>query len=135
MLLKALNKDINDLSEEGKRYIKRIQRKYSTGTLTQNEAFNNVIRQVVLYQEATGQGYFTSIERAQEILKETEEGNLASIQNDKEVLEQYQNIREIENTAAKELGYKDAKEYRDSRIDLAAKSMTINYFVTLLIMR
>lgn len=124
-LLQTLNMKEEDLSKEQKRYIEARERS-AILPLTENEAFNILLREEVLYQVALKQGYEVSQQRALQVLEESDEQSKRNAANDESTFKSYNEALKIQDEVVREYGFETWSSYQENRADKLAQAMTIN---------
>lgn len=110
-------------TEEEKRYYERMKRQYiNQNSFSENDAFNRIIREVALSQEAQRQGYEVTIEEARESRKQMDDTTRKILEQESR-LEELQKREEIEEEAAKMLGFKNREEWFEASLKGMAKIM------------
>jgi len=115
----------DELTPEQIRYIESRERSLAR-PLNKNEAFNILLRQEVLYQEAVKQGYEVSVDEAREILEESKRISDEALNGDKEALRKYKEIVKLSTLIYKQYGFESEEDYLNKRIDKIAKSIAIS---------
>ncbi len=100
--------DLSDMTKDEERFYNRTKRelKRNNSKLTKNEAFNLLVREEVLYQEARRQGLAISLKEARDKYQQLEERQLVGWEN----MDLRKEIEAIEDESAKELGYNSREE-------------------------
>ncbi len=110
-------------TEAQKRYYQRMEREYqSRYSKNENDIFNRVIREVVVSQEAKKQGYEVSIEEARESRKQMDEINRKALEQEG-MTEDLKRLEELEEEAARRLGYEDREEWFEASLVGVANNM------------
>lgn len=120
-ILQALGITASELSEDQKRYIASLERDYPDKPISPNYIFNQQVRQEVLYQEAVKQGYTSSTEEAQRILKQANDASAQAGSSDPA----FQKIREESQAVYKEYGFASEDDYLKWNLPAAARSIAI----------
>jgi len=126
ILLQAMNIKEEDSIKEQKRYIESLERS-TFSPLTENEAFNSLLRQEVLYLVACKQGYEVSQERALKVLKEGDEQTELAVVNDEKALERYHDALIIEDEVIRKFGFESWDAYQKNRSYKLSQAMSINF--------
>ena len=113
-----------ELNTEQIRYLESRER--STKLLDNNEAFNILLREEVFYQEALKQGHEVSIDKAKQILEESNKISSETIKGDEEALKKQKEITEYTNEIYKQYGFKSEEDYLKRRIERTAQAATIS---------
>lgn len=117
-IIEALYASEKDLTTDQIRYIKSVERK-TTKELSRNEAFNILLREEILYQEALKKGYEVSTDQARQILEESRKSTEELLKNDSEVVDYI-------NKIYKQFGFQSEEDYFNQRIEKTAQALTIN---------
>lgn len=107
-----------------KHYYKRMKRKVKQ-SYSENVSFNKIIRRIVLYQEAKKQGYEVSIEEARKFKQELDK-NTEKVMQQKENIEEFEKIKQMEAEAIKLSGFSSREEWFDASLSSTAKSLAIS---------
>lgn len=127
--LNAVEEDFSeeDLTEDMERYIKGLERS-SWGEITKNEAFNIVIRNRVLYQEAEKQGYERiSKDDVLETFEKDDKVNDEFLAG--ENIESYNKMMDYQDEVVREYGFESFDDYRNSRIDKIIESTMVSSMI------
>lgn len=108
IMLMALGIEEGDLSADQKRYLDYLQAR--TKLLSENEAFNKVIREEVLYQQAVKQGFLVTEDRAKKVLEESDDVTREQM-SQTEDKEKYEKYIQHENEIFKEYGFESREGY------------------------
>jgi hypothetical protein len=108
-----------------KRFVDRRNKASALIPLDEQAAFNNTIRDVVLQQEATRQGFEVSVEEVKALFEELIYFTQTEYETN-DASEVHRQLRSIEDEVAKAFNYESMQVYREKRMDLLARSMTIN---------
>lgn len=114
-----------ELTPEQERFFKDLDRT-TTKMLTENEAFNILLRDEVLYQEAVKLGHDVTEERVKEVLEESQEVNREIFESDEESKEFYNKYMEVSTEIYKKYGFESEEDYLNQRIDKLVYSMATN---------
>jgi hypothetical protein len=125
-LLEALNIEEKDLSKAQKRFIEASERSQIL-PLIENEAFNILLRDEVLYQAAIKQGYEVSQQKVLQVLEESVEQSKTVVANDENALKSYNEALAIQDEVVKEYGFESWNAYQENRVEKLAQAMTINH--------
>lgn len=125
VLIQLLNIPEKELNPEQIRYLKSIERA-TTKLLSNNEAFNILLRKEVIYQEALKHGHEISIDKAKQILEESNIMTNEAVKGDEAALKKQNVIMEHLKQIYKQYGYNSEKDYLNQRIKKTAETMTIN---------
>lgn len=123
-LIKATNINEEDLTRDQIRYIESRERT-TTSLLSNNEAFNILLREEVLYQEAIKEGYEVSVDKAKQILIENKQVTTEVLKNDKEAQQKQNKILESSKKIYNQFGFESEEDYLNQRIDKTAQALTI----------
>ena len=113
--------DLSDMTKDEERYYNRTKRelKRNNSNLTKNEAFNLLVREEVLYQEARRQGLAISLKEARDKYQQLEERQLVGWEN----MDLRKEIEAIEDESAKRLGYNSREErMQDDLLDFQKRA-------------
>ncbi len=124
-LIQSLNITEEELSPEQVRYLESVERS-TTKLINYNEAFNILLREAVLYQEAVKNRYEASIDDAKLILDESNKVSNDALLGDEEALRKQNEIMKSANEIYKKYGFESEEDYLNQRIDKTAQAMTIN---------
>jgi hypothetical protein len=123
-LIQSLNIPEDELNPEQIRYLESRER--STTKLLSNEAFNILLREEVFYQEAVKQGHEVSVDKAKQILEESNKVSNEALSGDEEALRKQNEIIKYSNEIYKQYGFKSEEDYLNQRIDKTAQAMAIS---------
>jgi len=98
-----------DFDAEQKRYIAYVEMKQRV--LTPNEAFNVIMREEALYQEAVKRGYLMTEDEAREILQQSDVVTAQQMEEDPESEEKYAELLRYENELLGEIGFESRETY------------------------
>lgn len=124
-LIQALNITEDELNPEQIRYLESRERS-ATKLLSNNEAFNILLKKEVLYQEAVKQGHMVSVDQARQILEESNKVSHEALNGDEEALARQNEIIKYSNEIYKQYGFKSEEDYLNQRIDKTAQAATIS---------
>lgn len=105
-----------ELTPEQTRFFEDLDRS-TTKMLTENEAFNILLRDKVLYQEAVKLGYGVTEKRVKEVLEESKQLNMEALELDEEAKETYNKYLEVSTEIYKKYGFASEEDYLNQRID------------------
>ncbi len=110
-------------TEAQKRYFERMKREYNNRYIkSENDVFNRIIRQVILSQEAKKQGYEVTIEEARELRNQMDDITRKMLKQEGKT-EDLKKLKELEEEAAKLLGFKNREEWFEASLIGTANSM------------
>lgn len=121
----SLNISEDELNPEQIRYIDSRERSL-TKSLNNNEAFNILIREEVLYQEAVRQGHEVSVDEAKRILEEINKASNESLNGDEESLRKHNEIVKHITEIYNQYGFESEEDYLNQRIDKTAQAIAIS---------
>jgi len=124
-LIKGLNVNGDDLTPDQLRYLESTER-LTTKLLSNNEAFNILLREAVLYQQALKEGYSVSTDDAKQILAESKQATDEKLKNDKDAQEKYNETLETNKKIYNQFGFQSEEDYLNQRIDKTAQALTIS---------
>lgn len=124
-LTQALNINDGELTLEQIRYLESTERS-TTKLININEAFNILLREEVLYQEAKKQGHDVSKEKAKQVFQESNQATEETLKDDKEAWEKWNKLMEYANKIYKEHGFESEEDYLNQRIVKSAQAMPIS---------
>jgi hypothetical protein len=104
-LIQSLNIPEDELNPEQIRYLESRERS-TTKLLSNNEAFNILLREEVFYQEAVKQGHEVSVDKAKQILEESNKVSNEALSGDEEALRKQNEIIKYSNEIYKQYGFK-----------------------------
>lgn len=125
VLIQALNITEEELNPEQIRYLESRERS-TTKLLNNNEAFNILLREEVLYQEAVKHGHEASVDNAKRILEESNKVSNEALSGDEEALKKQNEIIKYTNEIYKQYGFESEEDYLNQCIDKTAQAMTIS---------
>lgn len=123
-ILQMLNIKEEGLNKEQNRYIQARER--AIMPLTENESFNNLLREKVLYQVANKQGYEVSQESALQSLEEGDEQTKEIALKYEKTLQSYNQALRDQDEVVRKYGFESWNAYQKHRSDKLAQAMTIN---------
>ncbi len=110
-------------TEEQKRYYERRKRQYiNQNSFRENDAFNRIIRELVLSQEAKKQGYEVTIEEARESRNQLDDSTRKMLEEEGSI-EELKKLEELEEEAARMSGFKNREEWFEASLIGTAKNM------------
>lgn len=124
-VIQSLNIPDDELNPGQIRYIESRER-LLTKSLSNNEAFNVLLREEVFYQEAVRQGHEASIDEAKRILEESNKASNEALNGDEEALRKHNEIVKHITEIYKQYGFESEEDYLNQRIDETAQSISIN---------
>lgn len=109
-------------TEDQKRYYERMKRVYTNQyDKSENDVFNEIIREEILTQEASKQGYQVTIGEARESRKQMDDITRKLLEEGK--TEELNKLMQIEEEAANLLGFKNRDEWFEASLIDTTKSM------------
>lgn len=123
-IIQSLNVSEDELNPRQIRYIESIERS-TTKLLNNNEAFNILLREEVFYQEAVRQGHEVSVDKAKQILEESNKVSNETLSGDEEALRKQNEIIKYITEIYKQYGFESEEDYLNQRIDKTAQAITI----------
>ncbi|CEP66837.1 Transcription factor AP-2, C-terminal [Moorella glycerini] len=126
--LKNSGRDWSKMSPEEKRYYLRAKRQ-SEMTGDKNEAFNRLVREEVLYQEAVKEGYKVSIDEARQRYQEIEtlsQESLKEALKDAKAKEEIERLQEVEKKFMELMGFTSPEVLTEYRVQSLMRTMPIN---------
>lgn len=125
VLIQSLGISEEELNPEQNRYLESMAR-LRTKVLSDNEAFNILLREEVFYQEAVKQGHEVSISKAKEIIAESNEITKQALRGNEEVLKKHNQLLHYIDEVYNHYGFKSEEDYLNQRPDKTAQAMTIS---------
>lgn len=126
--LKNSGRDWSEMSPEEKRYYLRAKRQ-SEMTGEKNEAFNRLVREEVLYQEAVKEGYKVSIDEARQRYQEIEtlsRETLKEALKDAKTKEEIERLQEVEKRFMELMGFTSPEALTEYRVQRLMRTMPIS---------
>ncbi|WXJ91986.1 hypothetical protein MTCOM_09590 [Moorella thermoacetica] len=126
--LKQSGRDWSKMSPEEKRYYLRAKRQ-SEMTGDKNEAFNRLVREEVLYQEAVKEGYEVSIDEARRRYQEIEtlsQESLKEALKDAKAKEEIERLQEVEKKFMELMGFTSPEALTEYRVQRLMRTMPIS---------
>src|SRR5690606_14290791 len=111
-----------ELTPEQERYFEDLERS-TTKKLTENEAFNILLREEVLYQEAVKFGHDVTEDWVKNALEESQKINLEVIETNEESKEFYNKYVEVSTEIYNKYGFASEEDYLNQRVDRLVYSM------------
>ncbi|MFA6809101.1 MAG: hypothetical protein WCR27_08915, partial [Eubacteriales bacterium] len=124
-IVQSLNITEDELTPGQIRYIESRERS-TTKLFNNNETFNILLREEVLYQEAVRQGHEASVDEAKRILEESNNVSNEALNGDKEALRKHNEITKYITEIYKQYKFESEADYLNQRIDKTAQAITIN---------
>jgi hypothetical protein len=124
-LIQSLNITEDELNPEQIRYLESRERS-TTKILNSNEAFNILLREEVLCQEAAKHGYEASIDEAKRILEESKKVSNETLDGDEEALKKHNEIIRYANEIYMQYGFESEEDYFSQRLDKTVQAITIS---------
>ncbi len=120
MLVNRYNEQIKQTQSKAiKRYYERQKLQIMKQYYSENEAFNIVIRQVVLNQEAKKHGYKISLDEARQAKKIIDDNNKKAFE-ESQGSERYDKYRQLEEEVIKSYGFKSKEEWIEANLPFMA---------------
>jgi len=126
--LKQSGRDWTKMSPEEKRYYLRVKRQ-SEMTGDKKEAFNRLVREEVLYQEAVKAGYKVSIDEARQRYQEIESLNRGTLEESlqtEKAREEIARLKGIEKKFMELMGFTSEEELIEYRVQGLIRTMPIS---------
>ena len=126
--LKNSGRDWSRMSPEEKRYYLRVKHQ-SEMKGDKNEAFNRLVREEVLYQEAIKAGYKVSIDEARQRYQEIEtlsQQSLKEALKDAKAKEEIERQQEIEKKSQECMGFTSPEALTEYRVQRLMRTMPIS---------
>jgi len=126
--LKNSGRDWSKMSLEEKRYYLRVKRQ-SEMKGDKNEAFNRLVREEVLYQEAVKEGYKVSIDEARQRYQEIEtlsQESLKEALKDAKAKEEIERLQEVEKKFMELMGFTSPEALTEYRVQRLVRTMPIS---------
>ncbi|MBC7336124.1 MAG: hypothetical protein H5U01_07630, partial [Clostridia bacterium] len=119
----ALGIDPGAMSEEEARFYRRLERELERQKRPpdRNEAFNQLARKEVLYQEAVRRGLGVSLAEARELQREVGEVSRKAYEREG----RWQEILRMEQEGWQALGYRSREEWKEAVLPLIARDASI----------
>lgn len=125
VLLEGFGLKEGELTPEQERYFEDLERS-TTKKLTENEAFNILLREEVLYQEAVKFGHDVTEDWVKNALEESQKINLEVIETNEESKEFYNKYVEVSTEIYNKYGFASEEDYLNQRVDRLVYSMATN---------
>jgi len=124
-IIQSLNISEDELNPRQIRYIESRERS-TTKLLDNNEAFHILLREEVFYQEAVRQGHEVSVDKAKQILEESNKVSNETLSGDEKALRKQNEIIKYITEIYKQYGFESEEDYLNQRIDKTAQAITIS---------
>lgn len=124
-IIQSLNVSEDELNPGQIRYIESRERSI-TKLLNNNEAFNILLREEGFYQDAVRQGHEVSVDKAKQILEESNKVSNETLSGDEEALRKQNEIIKYITEIYKQYGFESEEDYLNQRIDKTAQAITIS---------
>ncbi|NMA67967.1 MAG: hypothetical protein GX958_00905 [Desulfitobacterium sp.] len=124
-LLEGFGLKEGELTPEQERYFEDLERS-TTKKLTENEAFNILLREEVLYQEAVRFSHDVTEDWVKEVFAESDEINREVIESDEESKEFYNKYVEVSTEIYNKYGFASEEDYFSQRVDRLVYNMATN---------
>ncbi|MBC7347656.1 MAG: hypothetical protein H5U00_09455, partial [Clostridia bacterium] len=122
-LAAALGLDPGAMSEEEARFCRRLERNLERRKRPpdRNEAFNQLVREEVLYQEAVKRGLGVSLAEARELQQQVDEASWKMFEREG----RWQEVLKIEQEGWQALGYRSWEEWKEAVLPSIARDASI----------
>lgn len=122
-LAAALGLDPGAMSEEEARFYRRLERELERRKRLpdRNEAFNQLVRETVLYQEAVRRGLGVSLAEARELQQQVDEASRKIYEREG----RWQEVLKLEQEGWQALGYRSREEWKEAVLPAIARDASI----------